>query len=47
MLKLSTTISTIAAASVMMLGQAVAGPYDDYAGSTLVVNFPAHPHYDA
>jgi multiple sugar transport system substrate-binding protein len=22
-------------------------PYDDYAGTTLVVNFPAHPHYDA
>jgi multiple sugar transport system substrate-binding protein len=26
---------------------AMAGPYDDYAGTTLVVNFPAHPHYDA
>jgi len=24
-----------------------AGPYDDYAGTTLVVNFPAHPHYNA
>jgi len=24
-----------------------AGPYDDYAGTTLIVNFPAHPHYDA
>lgn len=23
------------------------GPYAPYAGTTLVVNFPAHPHYDA
>ena len=22
-------------------------PYADYEGTTLVVNFPAHPHYDA
>jgi len=47
MLKFTKTLTSIAAASVMMLGQAVAGPYDDYAGTTLVVNFPAHPHYDA
>ena len=26
---------------------ALAGPYDAYKGTTLVVNFPAHPHYDA
>lgn len=26
---------------------ALAGPYDAYEGTTLVVNFPAHPHYDA
>ncbi|MEM1431262.1 MAG: extracellular solute-binding protein [Pseudomonadota bacterium] len=26
---------------------ASAGPYDEYAGETLIVNFPAHPHYDA
>jgi len=25
----------------------VAGPYDPYKGTTLVVNFPAHPHYNA
>ncbi len=24
-----------------------ASPYDKYKGTTLVVNFPAHPHYDA
>lgn len=26
---------------------AFAGPYEAYEGTTLVVNFPAHPHYDA
>lgn len=26
---------------------AFAGPYEAYEGRTLVVNFPAHPHYDA
>ncbi|MGH1540711.1 MAG: extracellular solute-binding protein [Arenicella sp.] len=26
---------------------AVAGPYDAYKDTTLVVNFPAHPHYNA
>lgn len=26
---------------------ALAGPYDAYKDTTLVVNFPAHPHYDA
>ncbi len=36
-----------AVASVLLVGQAMAGPYDEYAGTTLVVNFPAHPHYDA
>lgn len=28
-------------------GAALANPYADYAGTTLIVNFPAHPHYDA
>ncbi len=36
-----------AVASILLVGQAMAGPYDEYAGTTLVVNFPAHPHYDA
>ena len=31
----------------MMATTALAGPYDSYKGTTLVVNFPAHPHYDA
>ena len=26
---------------------AAASPYEEYSGTTLVVNFPAHPHYDA
>ncbi len=26
---------------------AAANPYEEYSGTTLVVNFPAHPHYDA
>ena len=28
-------------------GIAAANPYEPYSGTTLVVNFPAHPHYDA
>jgi multiple sugar transport system substrate-binding protein len=40
-------IGMAAAASLMYVGQALAGPYDPYAGTTLVVNFPAHPHYNA
>ncbi len=31
----------------MLSGTALANPYADHAGTTLVVNFPAHPHYDA
>ena len=33
----------IAASTVI----ATANPYEEYSGTTLVVNFPAHPHYDA
>ncbi|MDA9865468.1 extracellular solute-binding protein [bacterium] len=39
------------ATAVLMAGSAYAdahgGPYAEYAGTTLIVNFPAHPHYDA
>ncbi len=35
------------AAGLALAGTAMASPYDDYKGTTLVVNFPAHPHYDA
>lgn len=31
----------------LMAGMAAANPYEPYKGTTLVVNFPAHPHYDA
>ena len=33
--------------AALMAGAAVAGPYDEFEGTTLVVNFPAHPHYNA
>ncbi|WP_298437198.1 extracellular solute-binding protein [uncultured Jannaschia sp.] len=35
------------AIAVAIAGAANANPYEPYAGTTLVVNFPAHPHYDA
>ena len=34
-------------AALLMTGAAVANPYAEYAGTTLIVNFPAHPHYNA
>ena len=42
-------LKTLKAAAVAMLmaGTAFANPYAEYEGTTLVVNFPAHPHYDA
>ena len=43
--------SLIAAAAVLGMaaatGGAVADPYTPYRGQTLVVNFPAHPHFNA
>ncbi len=33
--------------AALMAGTALANPYADYEGTTLIVNFPAHPHYDA
>ena len=41
------TLKTAALASALMTSTAMADPYADYAGTTLIVNFPAHPHYDA
>ncbi|WP_227270161.1 extracellular solute-binding protein [Roseobacter weihaiensis] len=35
------------ATAVLMAGTALANPYAEYEGTTLIVNFPAHPHYDA
>ena len=49
MLKLLKTTTLVA--SVALTGAAFAdghgGPYAAYEGTTLVVNFPAHPHYNA
>ena len=36
-----------ASTALTMTSAAIAGPYDAYEGTTLVVNFPAHPHYNA
>ncbi len=47
MYKTLKSLSVAAIATLMATGQAFAGPYDEYAGTTLVVNFPAHPHYNA
>ena len=45
------TILTGTAVSLSMAGVAIAdghgGPYAPYAGTTLVINVPAHPHYNA
>lgn len=35
------------ALTTLATGAAFANPYEPYAGTTLVVNFPSHPHYDA
>ena len=40
-------VGMAAIASLMCVSQAFASPYDAYDGTTLVVNFPAHPHYNA
>jgi multiple sugar transport system substrate-binding protein len=41
------TLKSAVLTTVLMAGTAIANPYADYKGTTLVVNFPAHPHYDA
>ena len=47
MLKTLKRAMAVGAAALLMSGSAMANPYADYEGTTLVVNFPAHPHYDA
>ena len=48
---LRTLLSTTMVAGVALSGAALAdghgGPYAPYEGTTLIVNFPAHPHYNA
>ena len=33
--------------TVAMSAAVFANPYESYSGQTLIINFPAHPHYDA
>ena len=47
MLRSIKTIAATVAMTALTIGSAFAGPYDPYKGTTLVVNFPAHPHYNA
>ena len=47
MLKFIKCITGVLALTTMTFGAAVADPYAPYKGTTLVVNFPAHPHYNA
>ncbi|MFK7967242.1 MAG: extracellular solute-binding protein [Burkholderiaceae bacterium] len=42
-----TLLAATLAATGIFTGVANANPYAEYAGTTLVVNFPAHPHYNA
>ncbi len=44
--RLLTGLAVGTAVCVVALASALAGPYDKYKGTTLVVNFPAHPAYD-
>lgn len=37
----------LSVSAVLTCSAAFANPYEPYAGTTLVVNFPAHPHYNA
>ncbi len=46
-MKLVKTLTVAAGSLAMIAGAALADPYADFRGSTLIVNFPAHPHYDA
>lgn len=47
MLKNLTKIGLTATVSLGAVWAAIAGPYDDFAGQTVTVIFPAHPHYNA
>ncbi|OYW60844.1 MAG: ABC transporter substrate-binding protein, partial [Bosea sp. 12-68-7] len=47
MFKVFTGATLAAMVLAGLAGSAQAGPYDAHKGKTLVVNFPAHPHYDA
>jgi len=46
-MRLFKTLAAATTTAAMIAGAAIANPYADYEGTTLIVNFPAHPHYDA
>ena len=47
MLKTLKRMALGASTALTVTSAAMAGPYEAYGGTTLVVNFPAHPHYNA
>ena len=47
MLKHTKRITLGAVSALALAVAAAAGPYDEFQGETLIVNFPAHPHFDA
>jgi multiple sugar transport system substrate-binding protein len=47
MMKLLKKVALSAAVLALSASAALANPYAPYKGTTLVVNFPAHPHYHA
>ncbi len=47
MLELFKKAGATATALLAMAGIALANPYEEFAGTTLVINVPAHPHYNA
>ncbi|MEO1745835.1 MAG: extracellular solute-binding protein [Pseudomonadota bacterium] len=47
MLSILKKAGAAATALAMFAGVALANPYEEYAGTTLVINVPAHPHYNA
>lgn len=40
-------LTALTMGAMLMGSAAIANPYEPYEGTTLVVNFPAHPHFDA
>lgn len=47
MLKKAKITAAVLASAVLSIGTAMANPYDAYKGESLVISFPAHPHFDA
>lgn len=47
LIRMTAMALALATTAIFAAGPAMANPYEEYAGETLVVNFPAHPHYDA